>query len=208
MSQLIPLEVRLNQIIDYAYTLFCNRVAGGIVQIDNEASMQLHLSNILLQIGLLNQFSADEQFTIELEKHIYLDNPTSKTRKKARLDIWIELKESGKTCWAAALELKFLKKSDTPAVTDARHSVYKDLENLEHYADQMQNLSICEIICSDNLNFLENKGMKFSIAEATDIQSYPGDSTYSSVELSKQYSPIHWDKYGNYNFLKISPIIR
>ncbi|MBD5221419.1 MAG: hypothetical protein HDS70_03510 [Bacteroidales bacterium] len=208
MSPLIAPEIRLNQIIDYAYTLFCNRVAGEAVHIDNEASMQLHLSNILLQIGLLNQFSADEQFYIELEKHIELVNPTSKTRRKARVDIWIELKKGGKTDCAAALELKFLNKSDTPAVTDARHSVYQDLENLEHYASQLDNLLICEIVCSDNLNFLENKGIKFSIAQSTDIQSYPGDTTYSRIELSQQYPPIHWDQYGKYNFLKISPIIR
>lgn len=205
MIRSLTLKQRMRHIIDYAYMLFCNQVAGRSIHIENEASMQLHLSNILLQLGRLNVFSPDEYFYIELEKKIKLDSPTCKSKnKKARVDIWIEIKKENKEGYAAAIELKYLKRSKTAAVTDARHSVYKDLENLEQYEAQHDNLMTCEIVCSDNPNFAEDKGMKFSIADSTVISSYDGDSTYDSIHLSKQYSPLKWDIFGEYNFLKIS----
>ena len=58
----------MRHIIDYAYTLFCNQVAGGLIEVENEASMQLFLSDILLQLGRLNVFSTDENFNMRLEK--------------------------------------------------------------------------------------------------------------------------------------------
>lgn len=205
MTQSLTLKQRMRHIIDYAYMLFGNQVAGGGIHIENEASMQLHLSNILLQLGRLNVFSPDEYFYIVLEKKIQLVSPTSKSKnKKARVDIWIEIKKGNKEGYAAAIELKYLKRSKTAAVTDARHSVYKDLENLEHYAVQYENLMTCEIVCSDNPNFAEDKGMKFSIANNTVLSSYDGDPTYDSIHLSNQYPPLKWDRFGEYNFLKIS----
>lgn len=207
MSESLTLKQRLEHIIDYAYLLFCNQVAGGGIHIDNEASMQLHLSNILLQLGLLNVFSPDEHFDIILEKKINLDSPTCKSKnKKARVDIWIEIKKGIDEYCAAAIELKFLKKAKGATVTDDRHSVYKDLENLEQYKVQHDNLMTCEIICSNNPNFLEDKGIKFSIADNTVLSSYDGDSTYSAISLSSKYLPIRWDRYVEYNFLKISPV--
>ena len=206
----MTLKQRMEHIIDYAYMLFCNQVAGGGIHIDNEASMQLHLSNILLQLGRLNVFSSDEHFDIILEKKILLDSPTCKSKNKnARVDIWIEIKKGVDDYYAAAIELKHLKKSKTAtaAVTNNRYSVYKDLENLEQYASQHANLMTCEIICSNNPNFIENKGMKFSIADNAVISSYDGDDTYGPISLSRQYPPIKWDRYGKYNFLKITPYI-
>lgn len=115
MTDSLTLKQRLEHIIDYAYLLFCNQVAGGGIHIDNEASMQLHLSNILLQLGLLNVFSPDEHFDIILEKKIKLDSPTCKSKnKKARVDIWIEIKKGIDEYCAAAIELKFLKKLREP----------------------------------------------------------------------------------------------
>lgn len=200
-------QQRLENIIDYAYMIFCNQVAGGCIHVENEASMQLHLSNILLQLGRLFVFSADEYFDINLEKKIHISSPTSKSKNQnARVDIWIEIMKGNQVSCAAAIELKYLKNSKTAAVTDARHSVYKDLENLEQYAAMHNNLLVCEIVFSDNHNFLENKGMKFSIANGTVISSYPGDTTYVAINITRQYPPIKWDVVGKYNFLKIAPL--
>ncbi|MDE6351847.1 MAG: hypothetical protein K2K88_01715, partial [Muribaculaceae bacterium] len=121
---------------------------------------------------------------------------------------WGETKNSDSLISAAAIELKFLKKSANAAVTDGRHSVYKDLENLEEYAISVANpeLYLCEIVASTNSNFIENKGEKFSIGNDTIIQSYTQkDSTYCNIKISKQYDPIKWDEYGDYSFLKIHP---
>lgn len=207
MGEILTFKRRMEQILANAYMLFCNQVAGGVIHIENEASMQLHLSNILLQLGRLYEFSADEHFNIVLEKKIDLASPTIKSaNKKARVDIWIELSKANEVQATAAVELKYLKKTDSAAVTDARYSVYKDLENLEQYHVGSGNLVICEIVYSDNPNFLEKKGMKFSIADDTVISSYGGDTTYGEIVLSNQYPPLRWDRYGRHNFLNISPI--
>lgn len=206
MTDIITPQKRLEHIIDYAYVLFCNQVAGGGIHVENEASMQLHLSNILLQLGRLNVFSVDEYFDIILEKKIHLPSSTSKSKNKtARVDIWIEIKKGDQICCAGAIELKCLKNSKTAAVTDARHSVYEDLENLEQYAAH-DDLLVYEIVFSDNHNFIEDKGRKFSIADGTAITSYPGDNTYAAINLTNRYPPIKWDVFGNYNFLKIAPL--
>lgn len=195
---------RIKEIIDYAYALFCNQVVGGYINIENEASMQLHLSNILLQLGRLNIFSSDEFFNIILEKKITLNQETCKSKnRQARVDIWIEFKKGDSILSAAAIELKYFRKAN-PAVTDERHSVYADLENLEQYASQCDNLMICEIVFSDNQNFPENRSVKFSIADDTVISSYKGDATYSAINLSNQYELIKWDRFDEYNFLKIT----
>lgn len=206
MTGLVSVKERIYQIIDHAYMLFCNQVAGGTVHVENEASMQLHLSNILLQLGRLYEFSADEHFNIVLEKKIDLASPTSKSaNKKARVDIWIELSKAGEVQATAAIELKYLKKTDTAAVTDARYSVYKDLENLEHYRVESGYLTICEIVYSTNPNFLEKKEMKFSIADDTVISSYGGDTTYAPINLHNQYPPLKWDRFNGHNFLMVTP---
>ena len=207
MGEILTFKRRMEQILANAYMLFCNQVAGGVIHIENEASMQLHLSNILLQLGRLYEFSADEHFNIVLEKKIDLASPTIKSaNKKARVDIWVELSKADEVQATAAVELKYLKKTDSAAVTDARYSVYKDLENLEQYHVGSGCLVICEIVYSDNPNFLEKKGMKFSIADDTVISSYGGDTTYGEIVLSNQYPPLRWDRYGGHNFLNISPI--
>lgn len=88
MTESLTLKQRIEHIIDYAYVLFCNQVAGGGIHIDNEASMQLHLSNIRLQLERLNVLSPDEHFDIVLEKKILLDSPTCKSKnKKARVSL-------------------------------------------------------------------------------------------------------------------------
>lgn len=97
MSQLLPHEIRLNQIIDYTYSLLCNRVEGGLVQIDNEASMQLHLSNIIAQLGSLNEFAENEHFSIKLEA-VQEKVGTDKSPNNARADIWIEFKKKFAGC--------------------------------------------------------------------------------------------------------------
>ncbi len=207
MTERLTYNERMEQIINYAYMLFCNQVAGKSISIENEASMQLHLSNILLQLGRLNVFSTDEFFNIVLEKKLRLASPTNKSKNQnARVDIWIELLKGGKEVCSAALELKYLKYSKTAAVTDARYSVYKDLENLEQYAVERKNLLLCEIVFSDNQNFILRKDTKFSIADGAEISSYHNDGTYGDISLSNQYPPIKWDRIGQYNFLKITPL--
>ncbi|MDE6576883.1 MAG: hypothetical protein K2K58_01765, partial [Muribaculaceae bacterium] len=62
-KQILSPAQRLRKIIDEGYEIFCQQVAGGVISLENEASMQLFLSNILLQLGQINEFAKDEHFS-------------------------------------------------------------------------------------------------------------------------------------------------
>lgn len=206
IKKILTPDERLLKIIDEAYVIFCQQVAGSIISLDNEASMQLFLSNILLQLGRINEFSKDEHFVIKLEA-IQKDTGTEKSPKNARADIWIEFEKGSQIVAAAAIELKcFIHKKNAP-VTNARYSVYKDLQNLEKYQETNPNLIICEIVFTNNSNLTVDKKLKFSIANGI-IQSYnANDSSNKPIELRHSY-PVVWDEYEDDKyFVKIYPKI-
>lgn len=204
-KQILSPSQRLRKIIDEGYEIFCQQVAGGVISLENEASMQLFLSNILLQLGQVNEFAKDEHFSIRLEA-VQKDAGTEKSPKNARADIWIEFEKDSETVASAAIELKCFLHKKNAAVTDARYSVYKDLQNLEKYQETHPGLLICEIVYTRNTNLLADKGLKFSIADGT-IEScaVEENSSYKSIDLRHSY-PVEWDMYAGDNcFVKIFP---
>ncbi len=204
-KQILSPVQRLRKIIDEGYEIFCQQVAGGVISLENEASMQLFLSNILLQLGQVNEFAKDEHFSIRLEA-VQKDAGTEKSPKNARADIWIEFEKDSETVASAAIELKCFLHKKNAAVTDARYSVYKDLQNLEKYQETHPGLLICEIVYTRNTNLLADKGLKFSIADGT-IEScaVEENSSYKSIDLRHSY-PVEWDMYAGDNcFVKIFP---
>ncbi|MDE5887817.1 MAG: hypothetical protein K2H46_09565 [Muribaculaceae bacterium] len=204
-KQILSPAQRLRKIIDEGYEIFCQQVAGGVISLENEASMQLFLSNILLQLGQVNEFAKDEHFSIRLEA-VQKDAGTEKSPKNARADIWIEFEKDSETVASAAIELKCFLHKKNAAVTDARYSVYKDLQNLEKYQETHLGLLICEIVYTRNTNLLADKGLKFSIADGT-IEScaVEENSSYKSIDLRHSY-PVEWDMYAGDNcFVKIFP---
>ena len=197
-KQILSPAQRLRKIIDEGYEIFCQQVAGGVISLENEASMQLFLSNILLQLGQVNEFAKDEHFSIRLEA-VQKDAGTEKSPKNARADIWIEFEKDSETVASAAIELKCFLHKKNAAVTDARYSVYKDLQNLEKYQETHPGLLICEIVYTRNTNLLADKGLKFSIADGT-IEScaVEENSSYKSIDLRHSY-PVEWDMYAGDN---------
>ena len=63
-------EERLRNSISVAWNIFMNKVAHDSLQINKEASMQLHYANILHQILPLISYSQNENSWIELESSI------------------------------------------------------------------------------------------------------------------------------------------
>lgn len=204
IKQILTPAERLRKVIDEAYAIFCQQMAGGVISLENEASMQLFLSNILLQLGRVNEFAKDEHFSIKLEA-VQKDTGTEKSPKNARADIWIKFEKRLQIVAAAAIELKCFIHKKNAAVTDALYSVYKDLQNLEKYQETHPDLIICEIVYTNNSNLTAGKGLKFSIGDGV-ISSYTADDTsYKSIELRHSY-PVAWDMYAGENcFVKIYP---
>jgi hypothetical protein len=200
-------DERLHEMIELAYNFFCHQVGNGIIRIGNEASMQLQLSNILLQLSHLYVFSASEHFNVSLEEKITLNEGTPKTpNKKARADIWIELTENSEVLSQAAIELKYFKKPDghAAAVTDNRYSIWKDLQNLEQYEKKEDGLLIVEIVCSDDPIYSQKAYDKLTIKDGTIISSFEGDSTYNDIKLDYKYKA-DWNILGDFHFLMLTP---
>ncbi|NOQ32372.1 MAG: hypothetical protein GQ570_14780 [Helicobacteraceae bacterium] len=128
---------RLNSIIDLSFNCLYEKINGGLITIENEASLQLHLSLIMKSFGEQFIFRKNELFSIELEKPVVLSEGTfSKSNSlKARIDIFISIeniKTNEKT--NCAIELKFFKESNHREPNN-RYDVFKDIQNLENYGE-------------------------------------------------------------------------
>lgn len=128
---------RLNTIIELSFNCLYEKIDGGLVSIENEASLQLQLSSIMKSFGEQFIFRKDELFSIELEKPVVLSKGTFRksNSSKARIDIFISIeniKKNEKT--DCSIELKFFKKSNHREPNN-RYDVFKDIQNLENYGE-------------------------------------------------------------------------
>ena len=128
---------RLKKIIDLAFESLYEKINGGLIIVENEASLQLHLSSIIKTLGELFIYKKDELFLIELEKPVTLSNGffDKSQSSKARIDIFISIEniiEAKK--YSCAIELKFFKKANHREPNN-RYDVFKDIQNLENYGE-------------------------------------------------------------------------
>ena len=109
MERRIPtFEERLREVVNISYRLLCEKIVGQDISIHNEASMQLHLSVIIKQIGVLYELSSSERFSIELESYEEIESTQKSSNGKARCDIKIKLYDqiTQEIC-TAFIELKY-----------------------------------------------------------------------------------------------------
>ena len=128
---------RLINIINLSFTCLYEKINGGLIVVENEASLQLQLSAILKTFGEQFLYTKEEVFSIELEKPVVLTKGTfSKSNStKARIDIFLsieDIKENEIT--NCSIELKFFKKSNHREPNN-RYDVFKDIHNLENYEE-------------------------------------------------------------------------
>lgn len=199
---------RIKLIVDTSYNVLCNKIIHGDINIHNEASMQLHLGTILKQLGELYEFSASDNFVIELETPEQI-NPTQKSSSGfARCDVKISLDNGLEKC-DAFIELKYFKKSPNEAVTDNKFSVYCDIENLEKYQRNDESRLCYEIIYTDNINYTHNNEFKFCIGDGFVISANSYPYTKNRIVKIENNYPLEWDVYIQQNeqikhcFLKI-----
>ncbi len=125
----------LRQIVEQSLTLLMRQVAGRRVVVDCEASLQLHLSRILQQLGSLYEFGPEEQFVVQLETPLKLAGTAPKGDSSTpRADVVIAFGSHSffSTC---AIELKYFKKENA-RTSHNRYDVYADLANLELYRSE------------------------------------------------------------------------
>ena len=204
---------RLRLIIEQAYTILCNKIAGNEIQIKNEASMQLQLGSILRTVGQLYEFTPADHFQIELETPEDISE-TLKSKKGARCDIKLAFFEGRQSTAKAKafIELKYFKKakdsSTSETFTDNRLSVLMDLENLEHYQNELKDPNapkpLCyEIVLAQNKSYcFPTRNVKYNIGEG---ESYPNEEKEKEIRLKNKYT-FHWVQYGEEHYWLIISI--
>lgn len=204
---------RLKLIIDQAYYLLCNKIAGKEIVANNEASMQLQLGALIKSLGVLYEFSSIDHFHIELETPESISE-TAKSKNGARCDIKIAFYEGRQSTPKAQayIELKYFKIpetiSSTEAITDNRFGVLMDIENLEHYQEELRVGNSAKPLCYE-IVFAENSTY-YSAKRATEYDigdNITSESSYSycgkTICLKHKYT-FHWDKYSETQYwLKI-----
>lgn len=207
-SSILDYQDRLTEIVESAYRILCQKVAGNRITIYNEASLQLHLGAALKTLGELYEFSAgtDERFVIELEKTIEIP-ATSKSNGKARCDIAIAFNKGSDVLAQAMIELKYFKasKDSAEATKDNRFSLFMDMENLEQYRGTKENSKIptlCyEIAIAQNYTYanpLAKASLKTGNGHMTDESRTHTDADDTCFVRYTTRKPI--DLKGNYKF--------
>jgi len=128
---------RLKEIVELAFESLYKKINGGLVVVENEASLQLQLSSIIKTLGELFVYQRDELFSIELEKPVLLSNGCFEKSKssKAKIDIFITIENlTSREKHNCAIELKFFKKANHREPNN-RYDVFKDISNLENYGE-------------------------------------------------------------------------
>ncbi|MCE2573784.1 hypothetical protein [Motilimonas eburnea] len=130
-------QTRLKEIVDLSFKSLYEKINGGLIVVESEASLQLQLSSIIKTIGDLFVYQRDEIFSIELEKPVRLSSGSFKKSKssKAKINIFLSIENiSSDECHSCAIELKFFKKSNHREPNN-RYDVFKDISNLENYGE-------------------------------------------------------------------------
>jgi len=210
---------RLTEIVEFAYARLREKINGGRICVENEASLQLHLSSLLKTIGELYESSKNEVFSIELEKPVALSGGCfgkSGTRK-AKIDVWISFENlETKTKHSCAIELKYFKLANHREPNN-RYDVFSDIQNLEAYGN-FADLGFL-IIATDHPHYVNQENYSQDTAEfdfrhgksyrAEAVLTYKTEKPYGDpISLGNSYS-FAWDEFsGGVHFLKLSVIPR
>lgn len=200
------LQDRLHEIVKTSYRLLCNKIVGGLIEVDNEASLQLQFGVIMKAIGQMYEFSPEDRFSIVLE-HVVKDETfkTWKSQKgKARIDIMLTLTDGKNTC-SAAVELKYFPKSDGEAVTDNRFFMLADIENLETYIRHGDVEFGFFMLYTTNKNYTTDTRSGVKIGNE-DVITGKIVSNNRTVNLTGKYK-LQWDTYnGDKHCFLLQPV--
>lgn len=187
------LQNRLQEIVQTSYRLLCNKITGGLIEVDNEASLQMQFGVIMRTIGQLYEFSPKDRFSIVLEHVVRNENiQTWKSKGKARVDVMLTLTNGDETC-TAVIEMKYFPKTDGETITDNRFSMLADIENLETYIQLgIANLGFF-MLYTTNKNYMTDSRSMVKIGNEAAITGKIV-SNNRTINLKSNYE-LQWDAY-------------
>jgi hypothetical protein len=202
-------EYILGQLIQQAFTIFCNKLSNGGIVAKNEFAFQFEFGSILKAMGQLYEFKLEDQFHLEFETSILLEENTIKSKtKKARIDLFIKYRFNNKYT-RVAIEIKFFKKENQREPNN-RYDVFKDISNLESY--KRYGIEMCYfLLITDHDHYV--KQLKYSkdtgdfdfrhgkSYKANSVLSYRTKVPYGpDIILTKDYN-FNWQELGKFYFL-------
>jgi hypothetical protein len=206
------LVTRVNDMINLCWESFSAKVGCGLIEVNKEASMQLHFAYILKNAADLVVYNKDEQVTIELETSIPVNG------RLRECDIVIRIEKADRL-YFLPIEMKCYKtKSSSGGLRGAqdlfRHGIYEDLQLLENYCSESI-LQGIHLTMTDNRScvFPKSKAGKswiYDISHGSTISEIlsldtPIGGKPVSVSLNKNYI-FDWKQVGNYYFLQLKGI--
>ncbi|WP_330442279.1 hypothetical protein [Flavobacterium sp. C4GT6] len=206
------LVTRINNMINFCWESFSAKVGCGLIEVNKEASMQLHFAYILKNAADLVLYNKDEQVTIELETSIPVNG------RFRECDIVIRIEKADKL-YFLPIEMKCYKtKSSSGGLRGAqdlfRYGIYEDLQLLENYCSESI-LQGIQLTMTDSKNFVypkskTGKSWVYDISHGSTISEIlcldtPIGGKPVSVSLNKNYI-FDWKQVGNYYFLQLKGI--
>lgn len=191
---------RLNRTFSLAFECLQQKINGGRVSIENEASLQLQFAAILKSVGELFENYRDEIFSIELEKPVSLSGATfgKSGSNKAKIDIFFKYTRvsTGET-HSCAIELKYFKKKNHREPNN-RYDVFDDIRNLENYGAFADCCFM--VVATDHDHYVSQE----TYSPDTGDFDFRNDKTYSagkiaSYRTAEPYGP-PIKLAGNYSF--------
>lgn len=193
-------ESRLKEAVNLSLKSLYEKINGGLIVVENEASLQLQLSSIIKVIGDLFVYQRDEIFSIELEKPVRLSSGSFKKSKSssAKIDIFVSIENiSSKEIYSCAIELKFFKKGNHREPNN-RYDVFKDISNLENYGE-FSDYGLL-LVATDHEHYISQEVYS---EDTADFDFRNGSKYESGAELSYRTTTPYGDPIklnGNYEF--------
>ncbi|MBK6833808.1 MAG: hypothetical protein IPG89_05845 [Bacteroidetes bacterium] len=205
------LLIRIHNIINTCWESFSAKVGGGLIEINKEASMQLHFAYLLKNNLDLAIHHADEAIKVELETGI---NVNGRLREA---DIIISITKDDKI-QKLPIELKCYKTyTSNGSLRGAqdlfRFGIYEDLQLLEAYTNNQDFIQGLQLTMTDSRvfgfpNSTKGKGWGYntangnSIINGFDVSIPIAGNPDASITLTKNYQ-FNWVEINNFYFLKL-----
>ncbi|TNE81408.1 MAG: hypothetical protein EP332_04620 [Bacteroidetes bacterium] len=159
-SLILPIDpiIRLEEVINKSWQILFSQITSKRLSINKESSLQLHLSKIILDLGILYCVLPGEQFEIELVAN----------RGNMRIDLICKLGTA-----SAAIELKCFRKASNRAKDLDSYDALKDVQRLQH----LEEFDLKKFICltdNDYYPYTEQTGLGKNVS-LKNGKTYPAD---------------------------------
>jgi len=217
----MPLTInqRAEWVFEQAQFCLLQRLSGGVLNVQNEASLQLQFASILKVLGDVAVCKQSERFSIELEKNVINSDALFQKSgsRRAKIDIWFSLEDhQEELSHRVAIELKFFKRTNHREPNN-RADYFKDLLNLENYTEHADGCRM--LLITDHTHYVDQGAYEHTARDfdfrdgreyraGTELQ-YRAENPYCSpITLDQDYRFI-WDRLENNLFalpIKVSPM--